>query len=130
MQKFLVTLGISSALILAACSGSAPVGMQGASSSSDGSTIETAVGDDFGITLASNASTGFSWKVEFEKEVITLVNNEYVPPAVQMPGAGGKQIFIFRASKKGTQTLTFTYARPWEKDVPPAETRVITVHVQ
>jgi predicted secreted protein len=45
-------------------------------------------------------------------------------------GAGGTNIFRFRAEKEGQVTLQFDYRRPWEATVPPAKTLRYDVVVQ
>lgn len=71
------------------------------------------------ITLASNASTGYSWKVTREPEPFLAAepgSGDYVaPPAGSPPGAGGSQTFGWRASATGSTTLQLGY-------VPPAAT--------
>ena len=42
-------------------------------------------------------------------------------------GVGGTEIWRFRATKVGRQTLRLEYARSWEKNVAPAQ--VVTCEV-
>jgi predicted secreted protein len=71
------------------------------------------------MTLASNASTGYSWKVTREPEPFLAAepgSGDYVaPPAGSPPGAGGSQTFGWRASATGSTALQLGY-------VPPAAT--------
>jgi inhibitor of cysteine peptidase len=39
-----------------------------------------------------------------------------------MVGAGGTEIWTFRAVRKGKTTLTLGYVRPWEKGIAPVKT--------
>ena len=39
-----------------------------------------------------------------------------------MVGAGGTEIWTFRAVREGKTTLTFGYVRPWEKGIAPVKT--------
>ena len=95
-----------------------------------GDTFATSVGRTFTITLASNATTGFTWNQAIaDKEVATFVDAVYNEPDTSAMGAPGSQTFTFKALAKGTTTITLAYSRPWES-VPPAETRTITVTVK
>ena len=66
------------------------------------------------VTLASNPSTGYRWKLlATDARVVRLVSHRYVPPKVARPGAGGKELWRFVARAHGTVTLVFGYLRPW-----------------
>jgi inhibitor of cysteine peptidase len=66
------------------------------------------------VTLASNPSTGYEWKLlSTNRRVVRLVSHRYVAPKVERPGAGGKEIWRFAARARGTVTLVFGYLRPW-----------------
>lgn len=101
-----------------------------AMSSVTASTIDTSVGQTFTITLDSNPTTGFSWKPLYDTTQLSLAGSSYLAPTSSALGAGGQEQFTFRALKRGGATITFTYARSWETNVPPAQTRVYTVNVK
>jgi inhibitor of cysteine peptidase len=65
------------------------------------------------LTLASNPSTGFGWRVGPGSKV-TVVSHRYVPPAHQIPGRGGKEVWRLRGPASGEATLSLVYARPSE----------------
>jgi predicted secreted protein len=71
------------------------------------------------ITLSSNASAGYSWKVTREPEPFLVAepgSGDYVaPPAGSPPGAGGSQTFEWRATATGSTGLELGY-------IPPAAT--------
>jgi inhibitor of cysteine peptidase len=97
-----------------------------------GDTFETTVGKTFTIALDANATTGYSWSQTIgDKTLVTFIGNEYEAEArdPQVVGGGGTDTFAFKAVRKGTTTITLTYARPWES-VPPTKTRTITVTVR
>ena len=80
-------------------------------------------GDLLVFRLPSNPSTGYSWSVAASKPGLLLQQGE---AACEIPksakgrvGAGGTEVWRFRAERAGTLTLTFSYARVWEKGVPP-----------
>ena len=71
------------------------------------------------MTLASNASTGYRWKVTQEPAAFLVAepgSGDYAaPPAGSPPGAGGSQTFAWRATATGSTSLALGY-------VPPAAT--------
>ena len=93
--------------------------------------ISVAKGHDFLIALESNPTTGYSWtasvsNANVEDEGSAYQANKVAPHVV---GAGGQQIFSFEGSAAGTTTITFSYARPWEKGKSAAKTVVFHVTV-
>ncbi|MFZ4668117.1 MAG: protease inhibitor I42 family protein [Microthrixaceae bacterium] len=88
-------------------------------------------GEQATIILESNPTTGYSWELTSAPDtaVVRVVSDTYVPPAEQMPGAGGKQEILIEGVGAGTATLEFGYRRPWETDVPPTETAAFPVTV-
>ncbi len=93
--------------------------------------IEVQAGQEFVISLASNATTGYGWKCSgiAPEGVILLLGNEYKAPQTQRKGAGGIEEWRFRALKAGEATITLQYLRPWEKDKQPARTAEFKVRV-
>ncbi|MHB8106130.1 MAG: protease inhibitor I42 family protein [Candidatus Cryosericum sp.] len=97
-----------------------------------GDTFETTVGKTFTVPLDANMSTGYNWtQTTKDTSVVAYVDMAYVATASasQVVGGNGTVTFTFKAVGKGTTTIVFAYARPWEK-VPPAQTRTITVTVK
>jgi len=94
--------------------------------------ISVAKGHDFLVALPSNPTTGYSWTASVSSAVVENEGSAYQahPAAAGMMGSGGQQIFSFDGSAKGTATITFSYARPFEKGKPAAKTAVfhVTVH--
>jgi predicted secreted protein len=45
-------------------------------------------------------------------------------------GAGGVEVWRFKAMKAGRQGLQFEYRRPWEKGAPPAKIVTFSVTVE
>ena len=79
--------------------------------------IIVSVGDQFEIDLDSNETTGYSWTDNeiYAKEMLQLVNSQYLPGQTDRVGAGGKQVYLFKALKAGDTQITLTYKRSWEK---------------
>jgi inhibitor of cysteine peptidase len=86
------------------------------------------------VKLAGNITTGYSWGLrKLEGEAIEMVGKpEYVADKApqKMVGSGGVFHLTFRAIKPGKATIALGYARPWEKDTPPAKTFALTVEVK
>lgn len=73
----------------------------------------------FVVTLPSNPTTGFQWKVTtYNKKLFQMTDSHYVAPQTKLIGAGGQMTFTFALAKGKTypQTtqMTFTYARSWD----------------
>jgi len=83
-------------------------------------------GDELVVRLPSNRTTGYSWSLEMTGSGRLEQQGEalYETPRSdrRMMGAGGVEIWKFRALKAGQVSLKFNYRRPWEKDVPPVKT--------
>jgi predicted secreted protein len=89
-------------------------------------TVAVAVGKPFDVALKGNASTGFQWQVaKIDGDAVEQIAKEdYIfdkhPP--RMVGVGGTFVFHFKAAKAAKTKIRLVYARPWEKDKPPAQT--------
>lgn len=84
------------------------------------------------IAIESNPTTGYLWSLEGFSGTSTLVSTgkyRYVRGAERI-GAGGKQIFSFRAENKGSAKLIFEYRRGWEKETSPAKRYTARVTVR
>ena len=93
------------------------------------SPVSVKAGQEFLIALPSNPTTGYSWTAKSSNGNVTVYGAAYQAPAKAMPGAGGQQIFVSAANKVGSATITFSYARPWEKGKKPARTMTFSVNV-
>jgi inhibitor of cysteine peptidase len=80
--------------------------------------MTVATGNTFTVTLCSNATTGFQWSESAQisdQTVVQQTGHELMPPEnTSLMGAPGKEIWTFKALKKGTSTITMEYSRPWE----------------
>ena len=95
--------------------------------------IELERGQVLVVTLESNPSTGYRWEPEKNKKPVLLQlgkpefkQSEITDPP--MVGAGGREIFRFRAVSEGQMTLELIYHRAWE-DAEPLKTFSIQVTV-
>ncbi len=79
--------------------------------------VNVAVGDTFAVTLCSNATTGFQWPESAQisdPTVVQQTDHKFVSPGTGFVGAPGKEVWTFKALKKGTSTVSLEYSRPWE----------------
>jgi inhibitor of cysteine peptidase len=83
--------------------------------SSSGKQVELFVGGTLTVTLDSNATTGYSWELTgiSDTGVLEKTDNKYEAPTSGLMGAGGKEVWTFKALKAGTTTLSMDYSQPW-----------------
>jgi inhibitor of cysteine peptidase len=97
----------------------------------DAGSIKT--GDVIVVTVASNPTTGFKWELAGISEPAVIAQDgdpEYVPPETSALGAGGQEIWRFKALKKGTSLISLAYSRPWEGGEKAERTLEISVTVK
>jgi len=82
------------------------------------SQVEVNAGDTIRVVLCSNPTTGFKWSEVAQigdQAIIDQMEHEFIPPGNQSGvGAAGQEVWIFRALKEGTTTVSVEYSRPWE----------------
>lgn len=95
--------------------------------------INVKLDETFHVVLTSNATTGYEWVWNNEAETtgITLLSSEYKtsPDSKGVTGAGGEEMWQFKASAEGSHTLNFVYVFPEEPERPSAKQVTFTVHV-
>jgi len=82
------------------------------------------------IALESNPTTGYSWEANYDETMLELVEETYELGEYAQQGAagaGGTELFRFRALKKGEVEITMVYKRPWEEE--SIDTKVFTVSI-
>jgi len=80
--------------------------------------INVAKGEEFIIALGSNISTGYGWQVDYDNNILTLIEKTYKEndkTGKQLVGASGTEFFKFKSLNSGETEVTFTYRRPWEQ---------------
>jgi inhibitor of cysteine peptidase len=93
--------------------------------------IETKVDQDFVITLDSNPSTGYSWRLARPlPSMLKLQGKRYIPDKPQKIGSGGTEIWTFEPVRSGKVTIMFEYIRPWEKESQPVRRRSFSIVVK
>ncbi len=98
----------------------------------NGQTVEINVGEQFSVTLEANPSTGYSWEaMDLDPAMLEQVGEpEFKGSNPGLIGSGGSLKLTFTASQAGTTTLTLVYHRPWETDVEPLSTYIVTLVVK
>jgi inhibitor of cysteine peptidase len=94
--------------------------------------IEVEVGREFAIPLASNPTTGYRWDFiePVDGRIVEFVESEYKGQEGERKGAGGEEIFAFRAVSQGTAKISLGYARWWERNPLPIQTQTFKVVVR
>ena len=69
------------------------------------------------LSLESNPTTGYLWECSQSEEIFNI-SQEYVSNdnPKNMEGVGGHDVFTLSPKEKGSTTVTFEYARPWEEE--------------
>lgn len=80
----------------------------------NGKTVSQKLNDEFGIRLAENPSTGYSWNLTISNG-LSLIGDEFIPsqPSGIMVGSGGIRAFSFRSTEIGKHAIHGEYRRPW-----------------
>jgi inhibitor of cysteine peptidase len=94
--------------------------------------VKIPAGSEFTLTLESNRTTGYQWQLAKspDENVVQLVGNRYEVPDTRLIGAGGREVWTFKAVGKGNTEIHLKYVRPWETDVPPVKEAVFSVVVE
>jgi inhibitor of cysteine peptidase len=85
------------------------------------------------VRLESNRTTGYSWIVAPVANPVLVMQGRATyqeNAAAGKMGAGGVEVWRFKAVKAGKQGLQFEYRRPWEKGAPPAKIVTFSVTVE
>jgi len=98
------------------------------------SQVELEQGQILVVTLKSNPTTGYRWEVvETQESILQQMGEaEFKPSDTSGPplvGAGGWEIFRFKAISTGQISLKLVYHRPWEEGVEPLNTFTLQVVV-
>ncbi len=104
--------------------------------SANGKEVRISPSTSLKVTLESNPTTGFEWELVqiSDANVLEKSSNKYVGDfhlfGSGMVGAGGKEVWTFKALEKGHSTLYMEYSQPWDKGSKGAEKFSLTVVVE
>jgi inhibitor of cysteine peptidase len=88
------------------------------------------VGDTITVRLKSNITTGYSWSPAALPASLHQTDRKTEPGKSGRAGEPGFQSFTFTATAVGESTLHLNYARPFEKNSPPARTFTVTISIE
>lgn len=78
------------------------------------------------VDLQTNASTGYSWKVDAEAGIqVTLGKTVATRPG--MVGAPSVATYKVTGTKRGTYRIVFRYMRPWENKAVRTLTYIVRI---
>ncbi|HWW98033.1 MAG TPA: protease inhibitor I42 family protein [Edaphobacter sp.] len=95
--------------------------------------VSLKVGAVLEVRLEANHTTGYSWVAAPVANPVLMRQGaaRYEEHASGgKAGAGGVEVWRFKAVKAGKQGLQFEYRRPWEKGSPPAKMVTFSVTVE
>ena len=137
MRRMPISICIGAAILLALFACSSAPGEVTVDASYAGKEVELAAGGSLAVTLESNPTTGFKWDMasNTDETVLQLVDHKFQPPQAPqggppLVGAGGKEVWNFKALKKGTSIISMEYSRPWEGGEKAEWTFVLAVVVK
>lgn len=74
--------------------------------------IRVALDEVFAIALAGNPTAGYTWQADFDGQHLALIEHTFESGGDGV-GAGGREVFRYRAVGRGKTQLGFVYQRPW-----------------
>jgi inhibitor of cysteine peptidase len=83
------------------------------------------------IALESNPTTGYSWQASCDSTILELVEEAFelgIYAKENIVGAGGTQLFRYKALKSGEAEIIFVYKRSWEPEI--LDIKVFTVDIK
>lgn len=88
-------------------------------------------GEEFTISLLSNPSTGYLWRLSRvpDERLAEKVGSGYSDPDTGLLGAPGEQWWTFKAKGDGRTAALFEYARPWENGSDPVERKKVEIMI-
>jgi inhibitor of cysteine peptidase len=83
------------------------------------------------IALESNPTTGYSWEASYDETMLELVEETYELGEYakqDVVGAGGTELFRFKALESGEVEITMVYKRTWEEE--GIDQKIFTIDVK
>lgn len=96
----------------------------------NGKRISLEVGDTLKLFLEGNPTTGYFWRLHGRENSLLHCMEQSFASSSALCGAGGLFTLRFLAESEGSEQLFFVYERPWEKDVPPAQTFSVSIMIE
>ncbi len=132
MRSKWLLMGLVAAVLLLITACSSLPSQVSVDESSSGKQVEIAVGGSLTVTLESNATTGYSWGLKeiSDASILQKAANTYEAPTSGLIGAGGKEVWNFKALKAGKTSLSMGYSQPWAGGQKDANIFNLTVVVK
>ncbi|HRY33725.1 MAG TPA: protease inhibitor I42 family protein [Bacteroidales bacterium] len=95
--------------------------------------VELKVGQEYKIELQSAPAEGFSWSIvnNHDTTLIQLLSQVFEPGKdTTLPGKPGKDIFLFKALKKGEVTVRLAYKKKYDRKIPRVEDYLFVIGKQ
>jgi len=131
LSLFIVVLSLVILLSISSCSDTEKYYFTG---KNNGENVDLNVGDIINLRLDSNITTGYSWELSetTDTEIISLESSLYENSQENedIVGAGGAELFSFRAISAGQTDLILEYIRPWEEGMEPADSFTLKITVR
>lgn len=97
----------------------------------NGEALKLDEGDTLLVRLQSNPTTGYSWDILDNTDLILeSQGDKYVPPKTRRAGASGYQEFEFKAVGMGEVSLKMVYQRPFDKPPKPVKAWQMYIYTQ
>jgi inhibitor of cysteine peptidase len=134
LKAFAVTGGLvlGLGLGLGACATAGPPPPPRVVTEADAGPVDLARGQTLEVRLASNAGTGFSWRLDHEADPQVLAggSSHDVAASPGTPGGPLTTVYGYKGAGRGRTELSFTFKRPWEPDRPDDRKAVFQVRVR
>jgi len=95
--------------------------------------VKIGSGGELTVVLFSNPTTGCCWSELAQisdQAVLQQTDHKFLPPESNQTGAGGKEVWTFKALRPGMSTVYLEYGRPWEGGEKKVWTFNLTVLVE
>jgi inhibitor of cysteine peptidase len=97
---------------------------------SNGQTLEAALGQTVEICLNENPTTGFRWRMSQAGGPVGTLLGDVFEPGRQAPGQPGIHRWQFKVVAAGTCLVRLVYRRSWEDDAAAARVFTVTLGVK
>ena len=97
---------------------------------SNGRTLEAALGQTVEICLQENPTAGFRWRLAQAGGPVGTLLRDAFEPGRQAPGQPGIHRWQFKVEAAGSGLVRFVYRRSWEDDAAAERSFTVTLSVK
>jgi predicted secreted protein len=93
--------------------------------------IEVKLNKEFNLEFRSNPSTGYRWwwVNKQDDRHVDSIRRTFIGDKPVMPGKGGRDIWTFKAIKRGIDTISFAYKRSGNQAANSVESKQYRIRV-